>query len=381
MGFSSSTTAVGTKCVRAISRIPDMQKEKLFISESSSKEDIPKKPQEYFNQELREDISVFPPETQEIIFKELNGVKLTVNELKAYNSAVNDWWRTKYGFPFNKKTAREEVLARKYYSSPEMENRKNLQTELFRAVSNREKEKIKQLREKYAESYPDQLEGVETLFGIIDFLKKQSEFNKKKIELDKQKRMEIFQDFTEYQFLFTHFIILNGNDKEFMDIFWKAAFAIAERMKKVKEFNTLRRSIISQAAAYKIIEAIGGKPKLSHPEEDAFRNIDLWTDKGSAIQIKGWEEETPMLIESDEITFPAVRTDDSPKTSKYFDSREFYKSKNSLFRAKIKEYGEQIGRKISGYMLVIPYSKIDFITGEPDPQLVEFFKKEIKIDR
>ena len=148
-------------------------------------------------------------------------------------------------------------------------------------------------------------------------------------------------------------------------------------MGAVSEFNILRRALISQVAVFKIIDLLGKNPKLSHPDEDAFSAIDLWTEGGQALQIKGWREEVPAVIESNVVTFPAIETGGTQKSS-LFNSAEHLKSKDIIFRAKISAYGKKIGRDITGYMLVVPYSKIDFITGEPAPELVEFFQKEIR---
>ena len=118
--------------------------------------------------------------------------------------------------------------------------------------------------------------------------------------------------------------------------------------------------------------------KLSHPDEDAFNAIDLWTESGQALQIKGWNEKKPAIIKTDTIAFTAIQIDGGNKKSVLFNSTEYVKSKNVLFRAKIKNYGNKIGKDISGYMLMIPYSKIDFNTGEPTPELIEFFRQKLK---
>lgn len=355
-----------------------MSREKIFISESLSRIEMSKAPVEYLEKELKEDISVFPKEEQDLILRKIGGEKLTQNEGNRYGLAVNRWWAEKYGFSFINKVARSEVLTRKYAPAEEIKDSKNLQVKLLEAITENNEQKIDQIKKEYIETYPDQLEGVEVLFGIRDFLKKQKEFEKEGDSWSLEKRKERFRDFTEYQFLFTHFILLNNHDREFMDLFWKASFAMAERMAAVREFNILRRGQVSQVAVYKIIDSLGKNPKLSHPSEDAFNAIDLWTEDNQAIQIKGWKEEVPAVINSDVAAFPAIEVDGTKKTS-LFNSVEYFKSKDKIFKAKIKKYGKKIGRDISGYMLAVPYSKIDFVTGEPAPELVEFFKKEIKI--
>ena len=355
-----------------------MVQENPFINEAFSKIEIPKTPPDYLNKELQEDISLFSEEEKSLVLKQINDEDKTAEEQSKYDLVRSRWWKEKYGFPFENKIAREEVIIRKYASEKENQDKKDLQTQLMYALEINDASKIVQIKKKYIDTYPNQLEGIETLFGIRNFLKKQQYLTKHGHETDYNKRTEIFKDLTEYQFLFTHFILLNSDDPEFMNIFWKTGFVIAEKMGAGKEFTALRRCQVSQVAAYKIIDSIGKKPKLSHPDEDAFNAIDLWTESGQALQIKGWNEKKPAIIKTDTIAFPAIQIDGGNKKSVLFNSTEYVKSKNVLFRAKIKNYGNKIGKDISGYMLMIPYSKIDFNTGEPTPELIEFFRQKLK---
>lgn len=55
-----------------------------------------------------------------------------------------------------------------------------MQSRFLMAIQIGDKQEIDQLKQEYIENYPSQLEGVEVLFGIGDFLKKQEEFDNKK---------------------------------------------------------------------------------------------------------------------------------------------------------------------------------------------------------
>ncbi len=132
---------------------------------------------------------------------------------------------------------------------------------------------------------------------------------------------------------------------------------------------------MSQVAVYKILESIGEKPSLSHPDEDAFHAIDLWVQPGMTIQTKmGKHVETPALLETEHLAFPAVKARNK-KESRYYNSKYFHESER--FRAKIRNYGKMKGEKIKGFMLIIPFSKIDRATGEPSSELTEFFRNKI----
>lgn len=269
-----------------------------------------------------------------------------------------------------------------------MENRelfspKNyLQGELLSAAENQDRDKINQLKRRYRRENPEQLEGVEALFGLRDFLLKQKEIDERR-ESGGYRKVESrrFEDLTEYQFLFTHYVLSNMKDKDFLVRFWETAESISKKTKTETQVERLRRGVLSQAAVYKILEELGENPQLSKPKEDAFHKIDLWMKQGvvkgrMAVQAKaGQYIENPAVIESEHISFPAISAG-TKEQSRYYNSKYFQES--ALFRAKIKDYGKTIGENIKGYMLIIPFSKIDGTTGEPAPELVEFFKEKIQ---
>lgn len=351
-----------------------MEKEKSFIVPPPEKR---KRPGFYLNKELLEDISVFPEALQPVIWKKAHGTPLSNREHELVSSRIDRWWQTKYGFPFNLQAARDEVLLRKYTAPEVLGGAKSLFQKLLEAVAGGGEKEIQVLKKEYQERYPDEMEGIEVLFGIREFCLKQKQFEKERSELTPEEKIKQFRDFTEYQFLFTHFILQYGGDKELLDNFWKAQAALAERCHVLNGFNILRRAQMSQVAVYKILEGLGIKPKLSHPDEDAFQAIDLWAEGDKAIQIKGWDEEVPAVAETEHLVFPSMQVDESSKKSKFFSSAEYFNNKNIQFRAKIRAYGARTQREIKGFMFVVPYSKIDFVTGEPAQELIEFFKQEL----
>lgn len=329
----------------------------------------------YLVKEMQDDLGLFPEHVQVLVKKWLNGESLK-NEGGHFAKAQCKWWYEKYGFPFANKVARDEVLIRKY--NPEnTKEAHSLQWDLLHAILVSDDKKVGELKKKYQEEYPDQMEAVEVIFGIKDFIEKSRNLNLKHKELTGKEKIDAYRDITEYQFLFTHFVIQNHNDRKFLELFWNIAEEIARKMGAEREINMLRRAQVSQTAVYRIMEELGENPKLSHPDEDAFESVDLWESSEKAVQIKGWEEQVPAIFTSDEISFPAIRADQK-MTSKFYSSAEYMGKKNTIFRAKIKEYGDRLGKHFEGYMLVVPYSKIDFVNGEPAPELVEFFREKLK---
>ncbi len=349
-----------------------MEKEPIIVR-------IPDKPKSfkfYLHKELSDDINVFPKNIHPLVEKFINGEQQSSHEQSLLDRAINKWWLDKYGFSFTSTTARNEVLQRKYDPQKSKEAHA-LQWDLLQAIKESNEEKIEQLKKSYQEEYPDQMETIEVIFGIRDFLEKAIQITDERKTSKEKISKNKFRDLTEYQFLFTHFLVQNNKNREFLDLFWNVATEIAEKMNAKIKLDILRRGQISQVAVYRIVQELGQNPKLAHPDEDAFEAIDLWESADKAIQIKGWEEEVPAVFNVDEIVFPAMQVDNGKHKKSLYNSAEHFQSKNTIFRAKLKEYGERLGKEFSGYMLAVPYSKIDFINGEPAPELIEFFRDKL----
>lgn len=348
-----------------------MERKELFFS---SEKEQTKSPRQYLSEELESDLETFSGEERELAGTYLKGEALTPEQQGERSFIIGKWWQEKYGFPFHLKAAREETLRRKY-APPEAEREtRELQNDFFAAIEANDEQKTGELKKKYFEKYPDQLEGVEILFGVGDFLKKQKNLDKEtgRSRIDPER----FKDLTEYQFLITHYIVQNQNDKEFLAKFWNVAEAVGKRTGTSEQLNILRLGLLGQAAVYKILKSLGENPQLSHPREDAFSAIDLWAgSEKSAVQVKlGKEVTEPAVLKSDAVAFPAIQAKTKEK-SRYYSSKYFQDS--ARFAMKIKKYGEMTGKNIEGYTLIVPRHKIDFITGEPAPELVEFFREKL----
>ncbi len=235
------------------------------------------------------------------------------------------------------------------------------------------------LKKKYLEKHPAELEWVEAIFGLREILVKQQAIEKEQKSGYKITK-ERYKDLTEYEFLFTNFILNNGRNKKFLQEFLDCCRDIAETYGAKEEMAIFWSGIRSQAAVYKILERIGENPKLATPTEDAYKAIDLWVEgedakERRAIQTKSARDVLePAVLDSEHLAFPAVRT----SSQRYFNSAEYFKNNAKNFLAKVEEYGKEQGKEIKAYMLVIPSTKVDFVTGEPSRDLVEFFRKELK---
>ena len=158
------------------------------------------------------------------------------------------------------------------------------------ALKAQDEHKISELKARYKTEYPNQIEGIEVLFGLPEFLRTQADINKQKQEkshhLSQPEVKQQFKNLTEYQFLMTHFILQNSNDKAFLSDFWNILEKIGGQMGNLRDVHTQRNGVLTQVAVYKILEQLGERPRLSHPDEDAFEAIDLWVagEKGNTNQ-------------------------------------------------------------------------------------------------
>lgn len=355
-----------------------MEKIGSFIPDEI-KEQPKKGPNQYIDDEIIADMSVFPQDVQKIIQRGV-GAPMTATEQSRYHASKRQWWENKYGFPYEVRAARNELIMRKYAAPNEVTAAHALQKELLDAYANDDKAGIEKLKRAYLEHYPDQLEGVEALFGLEQFFKDQSEIDASRAAGQRSKeRAHLYQHVTEYNFLLTDFIRSNGDDKEFLQKFWEVLEALAQRTDHLKMFHKLQRAIVTQVATGKIFEAIGEKPRLSHPSEDAFKAIDLWTE-GAAVQIKGTTDRRAGFLKTDEVSFPGIEItrEDIKKQAKtyHINSHMFHEAQR--FHAKLSEYRKLVKKDVEGYFLVVPYNKIDFITGEPAPDLIAFVKEQVQ---
>lgn len=236
-------------------------------------------------------------------------------------------------------------------------------------------EKWLELKKEYQSQYPESLNEIELVFTLRDFLQKQKQLKEKQKEAQSEYDSKVYYDFAKYQFLMTEYVCQNKDISD-LDNFWEIAKTIAQQNDALNEFEILKRGILGQVAVLKILEAIGEQPRLSSPSEDAYNSVDLWSLHDVAIQVKSSQAiENPAILEVKHLTFPLIEVKDENLTRYY--SEKYYHDA-SRFKTKIDRYAQKTKKNIKGYMLIIPFDKINPINGEPSDELINFFKNNFK---
>lgn len=331
-------------------------------------------------QMLRENLADFTPGVVPIIEKVVRQEELNNQERMVFEANRNAWWFKKFHFDYKNKKRREEILLSE--SRGEERGECLLSEEVLRAIKKGDQETVDRAKEKYVREQRDGLEEIEAIFGLADFITKQQEFSRDFSRDKKRDFAEVgarLQDLTEYQFLFTHLLIKNADDEKWLKDFWATGERVAGALKST-DWKILASGLRYQAAAYWVMQELGHKPHLSHPREDAFKSVDLWGGEDEVMQIKGWDESEPALLRVETTGFPAVEVERSKDESDLFASARFLKIKREKekFTIKIDKYGKELGKKLRGFLLVIPKGMINRVNGRPSQDLVEFFRQEIE---
>jgi len=222
-----------------------------------------------------------------------------------------------------------------------------------------------------AKEYPEELETLEAFFGIAALLalqkKIETDGREKFRTMDEKERRQFFMNLTEYRFLITHFIIENNDKPETLEKFWQFALGVAQVTETPQIFERLKRSTLAQVAGFKILEAIGKKPKLATPEDDALKAIDIRIVGEETIQIAGTVRGRK-LREARKVAIPALKIEG--------DADQFFSTNMGENTDILADIGK-LPRKAKGYDMSIPYAEIDSITGKPSEGLINFFSRKL----
>lgn len=153
--------------------------------------------------------------------------------------------------------------------------------------------------------------------------------------------------------------------KELLEKFWQ----VFEKLFKIEYMEDYveqyKKGILAMIAVAKLFKKIGEEPYFSTPKEDAEDKIDLFVDPKIDNQVLAVQvETTPDYYFFDPVEVkPAFEMDEKIK------KRSFFFSINNLKK--------NTGMNLKGVYILIPFSDIDSITGEPDNYLLEQFERDV----
>ncbi len=216
------------------------------------------------------------------------------------------------------------------------------------------------------ESIKENAEWAEVIASFAPFLETKRRLKMEEIE-DDEAILAAYKDVTEYQFLITHYVATQAEDPSALKAMWHELREVAKSKNEDQNFNIFQRGVVTQVATHRIFKELGFNPQFSHPKDDAFKKIDLWSDATHAVQVKGSAHEAFGIFETDKIGPSPVEISGDGKTRKLFDSDL------RSFKTKLRSFGADV----KGYFIVIPSDKIDFATGKPSEELIELVKQKI----
>jgi len=319
-----------------------------------AEEEIEQTPERVLKALLLKSLNDFEPEDRPYIQDYVVGGWLTPDEAKATHDKVKEWWKKQFGVNYENTAHRRRILHSLIDTTKTDLQNKYLENIRFRVSE----EENKKLKDAFIKEFPDQIQGIELLFGLQRALVTQSNLDKAKKDKDatlEEKRADIIW-VTEYFFTLTNFIHSNKSDKEFLKLFWQMLEEVAVSADLGKDFYSMKVGVLSHIACHQIAEKIGLRPQTSKPLEDAFYGIDEFGRRGEVLQYKTKENLSMMRGEVD--------LDQKKKSFGVFvhlNGLQYYND----FREKMKRRCTSEGKKKQVYYFIdVPRDGYDAITGE-----------------
>jgi hypothetical protein len=171
-----------------------------------------------------------------------------------------------------------------------------------------------------SEISPESTERIAVISSFPSFLETGRKLKMDEIE-DEDEILAAYRDVTEFQFLITHYVVSQAENAQGLKEMWRQLKEISKSKNEDQNFSMFQRGVVTQVATHRIFKELGFNPKISHPDEDAFKKIDMWSDDTHAVQIKGSAHEAFGIYETDEIGPTPVEISEDGKTRKLFDSQ------------------------------------------------------------
>lgn len=242
--------------------------------------------------------------------------------------------------------------------------------QLSKAAESGDTENIQLLIERLAQEFPDQLEIIQAIADLPRYLDVCTQLD---IHAEKGKqRQKLIREKAEFHFLLTH-LVCSIQDRKILAHVWNAMDRIAQAQKKTREYVYGRAGILSQVATYKIFQQLGLHPELSHPSEDQYNAVDLWQES-SPVQVKSGKDDKPLLVKVDRLgpTHIAIQGEEGQQRIGNWVLQDI-----EHFTAGLQAYEKSTGQHVTGYLLELPKSSYDKVTGQPSEDIVQFVRKQL----
>lgn len=349
--------------------------------------------------EIANSLDEFSQKDQDIMSKYINGQEMAISEKSQILNIKNKWWKKKGCYD---EIDRENYLYKKYSQEGKGKTLK-MQNDLIQAFHTNNSAQIAKLRQEYETTFTDQIEGVEALLNLNDFLDESEKINKLKEKYrrnnrtkeDREEFMRLVPEVTAYQSLLADFIKNNANNKEFLESFWEVCAQIAAAKNFSEGFGKLQAGVLGQVAIVHTMEKLGYQPHTAHPNEDAFEKTDLKLGpEEDRIQIKCTPNEMRVIGINDVVTLPGSKIEGSDgikfittslahqfsdfkvgmeRLKEKLKRKEEEKLRKENKNVDPKEIDEKI--KLKAYMIAIPHREFDPVTGIPSQRFIDFVEQ------
>lgn len=209
---------------------------------------------------------------------------------------------------------------------------------------------------------------------VIPWFKEQIDYHQNSADAQSEEGVRSREQLAEYMYLVTHFILFNGDDREYLEKFWAKLYEADEQlswMEKEKfkaQLRSFQKGVLTQVAAYKIFEALNMNPRLATPQDDIKYKIDLWIVDNTPVQVKG---RTSGMVK-------ILRLEDKNKDEKR------PKGVTNLINKHLKKFEQHVRQyegnlDPSGVLIAIDWGSFDAITGEPTAESIRTAREELGV--
>ncbi len=255
---------------------------------------------------------------------------------------------------------------------------------------------IKGVKSGLLEKYRGLEQEIEFVFSEIEQLKDQERIGKlkeyarlKKITPGGEEEIQgIKLDLTESFFLQASHILANQEDEDYLRSLLDLTDQIAWRLGESNAWRGIRKGLLGEVGAYRLLEKHGFSPQLSHPKEDASLHVDMLAeDKKTGarlvVQVKHTAfAKNPQFLQSKEelaawLKEEAKRIKDEGSERAITRFAELSEKLENDF-GEMEEHCLDIPEEVRPVVVILPEGSIDPYTGELKEEYFKDFEMKIK---